>query len=80
MTDPVRKRIFEPFYTTKEKTGNGLGLWVAADLVQKHGGWLRVRSRPDGEWRGTTFLLVLPYPQAEAKVENEVTMAERASV
>jgi signal transduction histidine kinase len=60
MPAAVLARVFEPFYTTKEKTGNGLGLWVAADLVEKHGGWMKVRSRTSGKWRGTTFELVLP--------------------
>lgn len=60
MPPAVLARVFEPFYTTKEKTGNGLGLWVAADLVEKHGGWMKVRSRTWGTRRGTTFELVLP--------------------
>jgi PAS domain S-box-containing protein len=39
------KSIFEPFFTTKTETGTGLGLWVSRELVEKHGGSLRVRSR-----------------------------------
>jgi signal transduction histidine kinase len=60
MPPAVLAKVFEPFYTTKEKTGNGLGLWVAADLIEKHGGWMKVRSRTWGSRRGTTFELVLP--------------------
>jgi signal transduction histidine kinase len=60
MPPHVLARVFEPFYTTKEKTGNGLGLWVAADLVEKHGGWMKVRSSTSNGHRGTTFQLVLP--------------------
>lgn len=67
MTEEVKRHIFEPFYTTKEKTGNGLGLWVAADLVQQHGGWMRMRSRDEGWLQGTTFLLVLPYRGMETR-------------
>ncbi len=77
MSAEVQQRIFEPFYTTKEKTGNGLGLWVAADLVQQQGGWIQVRSRVDGPWRGTTFLLVLPYQDAEfAVAQTEETKVD----
>ncbi|HUZ04375.1 MAG TPA: ATP-binding protein [Acidobacteriaceae bacterium] len=45
MTEEVRQRIFEPFFTTKETTGTGLGLWVSAEIVEKHRGRVRVRSR-----------------------------------
>ena len=50
--------IFEPFVTTKEPgKGTGLGLAVAAGLVDAMGGTIRVDS-PEG--RGTTFTIVLP--------------------
>jgi signal transduction histidine kinase len=65
MPPHVLARVFEPFYTTKEKTGNGLGLWVAADLIEKHGGWMKVRSRTSGDFRGTAFQLVLPIGSAD---------------
>ena len=45
MTDDVRRRIFEPFFTTKEATGTGLGLWVSSEIIEKHQGCVRVRSR-----------------------------------
>ena len=56
------KRIFEPFYSTKGITGTGLGLWVSKEIVDKHGGSLRVRSRErmDGKAGGTAFSLFLP--------------------
>ena len=65
MSPGVLAHVFEPFYTTKAKTGNGLGLWVAADLIEKHGGWMKVRSNTNGQHKGTTFQLVLPTGSAE---------------
>ena len=52
-------RIFEPFFTTKGSTGNGLGLWVCKQIIEKHGGSMWVRSRTC-EPHGTTFSIVLP--------------------
>jgi signal transduction histidine kinase len=49
MTEAVRQRIFEPFFTTKEITGTGLGLWISSEIIAKHQGTVRVRSRPAAE-------------------------------
>jgi PAS domain S-box-containing protein len=53
-------RIFEPFFTTKKDTGTGLGLWVSRELMEKHGGSLRVRSSVTVSRSGTVFMLFLP--------------------
>lgn len=53
--------IFEPFFTTKGSIGNGLGLWVSKQLIEKHGGEVTVHSCTDGPQRGTTVALILPY-------------------
>ncbi len=55
-----RKRIFEPFYTTKKDVGTGLGLWLTLGLVNKHHGSLRLRSsfQPGKTW--TAFSVFLP--------------------
>jgi PAS domain S-box-containing protein len=52
--------IFEPFFTTKGEKGTGLGLWVTHGIVNKHGGWIRVRSSSEPASHGTTFLMFLP--------------------
>jgi signal transduction histidine kinase len=52
----VEKRLFDPFFSTKE-TGTGLGLPIAARIVEKHGGMLQYQTQPG---RGTTFGVVLP--------------------
>jgi PAS domain S-box-containing protein len=40
-------RIFEPFFSTKEEVGTGIGLWVTRELVEKNGGRISVESRSD---------------------------------
>ncbi len=53
-------KIFEPFFTTKGSIGNGLGLWVSKQIIEKHGGFIQVRSCTNGPHQGTTFSVVLP--------------------
>jgi len=59
MTEAVRKRIFEPFYTTKGVgKGSGQGLAIAYSVIaDRHAGSIKVDSTP-GE--GTTFIVRLP--------------------
>lgn len=53
-------KIFEPFHTTKQETGTGLGLWVSQAIVLKNGGRIRVRSRAQREGGGTVFSIFWP--------------------
>jgi PAS domain S-box-containing protein len=57
MTEEVRKRVFTPFFSTKEKKGTGMGLAVVARIVESHEGDTYVESEP-GE--GATFRVSLP--------------------
>lgn len=58
--DGTSSNLFEPFFTTKAEKGTGLGLWVSKGIVQKHEGWIRVRSSVTPGHRGTTFCMFLP--------------------
>jgi PAS domain S-box-containing protein len=50
-------KIFEPFMTTKDATGTGLGLWVSSGIVHKHKGRMSLRSKVG---KGTVFSLFFP--------------------
>jgi signal transduction histidine kinase len=65
----AQRRLFDPFFSTKE-TGTGLGLPIAARIVEKHGGLLEYQTQPG---HGTTFGVVLPReisdPKRSAKID-----------
>jgi two-component system NtrC family sensor kinase len=59
-------RIFEPFFSTKEHKGTGLGLAVCWGIVTEHGGSIAVESKVG---RGTTFTVRLPLASTPGVVE-----------
>ena len=67
MPPEIKKRLFEPFVTTKGEGGTGLGLWVSREILDRHGARVRVRSR---EGSGTTFSVFFP--------ENAINRADSA--
>jgi PAS domain S-box-containing protein len=60
MSPLVQSRLFEPFYTTKDLNGTGLGLWISAGIVDRHHGRLTFRSTDHPTRHGTVFSLFLP--------------------
>jgi two-component system, chemotaxis family, CheB/CheR fusion protein len=53
-------RMWDPFFTTKGTAGNGIGLSLVKNTVQKHHGVLRVRSSTRAGHSGTVFSIFLP--------------------
>lgn len=61
LASEAKVRVFEPYFSTKEK-GTGLGLAIVAKIVADHNGFVRVR---DHEPRGTVFIIELPVVHVE---------------
>ncbi len=89
MSRAVRRRIFEPFYTTKEATGTGLGLWVSSEIMTKHKVILHIRSREraacvrpaeDGHARGGGTVFMLFFPAVLEAITASAEMAEIMTV
>ena len=56
----LRERVFEPFFTTKPGVGTGIGLPMAREIVQRHGGVLEIRERAGR----VIFAVDIPAPQS----------------
>ena len=66
----VLPQIYGAFFTTKELKGSGIGLWLTSEIVQKHEGRIRVRSRTAGPHRGTLFDIFLPSPRETVSADT----------
>lgn len=56
ISDEDKNKLFQPFYSTKDSPGTGLGLAVTHGIIQSHGGRIEVESQLG---RGTTFTIIL---------------------
>lgn len=62
MTESVREQLFDPYFSTKEEEGSGLGMSIILSHVQRHGGRIDVDST---EGEGTIIKVWLPVAEAE---------------
>ena len=60
-------RVFEPFFTTKGNLGTGIGLWVAKQLVERHGGHISLSSNTEPGHSGTLLTIYLPFSDSDDK-------------
>ena len=66
MTEEVRLRCLEPFFSTKSEHGTGLGLGIVYGIVRRHGGKIDIESEPG---KGTTVTITLPIHKDEVVPE-----------
>jgi len=71
MTEEVRMRCMEPFFSTKEEHGTGLGLGIVYGIVRRHDGMIEIESGPG---RGTTVSILLPLYREQGRPPRRETV------
>jgi len=64
------RRLYQPFFTTKTDVGTGLGLWITRNIIEKHGGTIRVKSRTRAASHGTAFWVFLPFEGKDSVADS----------
>jgi two-component system CheB/CheR fusion protein len=72
-----QRELFNPFFSTKQDQGTGLGLWVSKQIVTRHGGTIRFRSV---EGKGTCFSVFLPLRPPERDLRKTFSKGEKDPV
>ena len=74
MTDDVRRRAIEPFFTTKaDSGGSGLGLAMVHGIIERHGGQLDIQSELG---KGTNFVIRLPRANPQPEIIEPAKVVE----
>jgi signal transduction histidine kinase/CheY-like chemotaxis protein len=76
MTETVRRRCLEPFFSTKGEHGTGLGLSMVYGIVERHRGQLEIESAVG---KGTTFIIRLPLAQEMPATKANGEVAARSN-
>ncbi len=72
------RRLFEPFFSTKEAKGTGLGLWISKGIIQKYDGTIRFRTVRLSSGNATCFRVFLPESAFARKARRAVSYSEAA--
>lgn len=71
MSEEVKTRCLEPFFSTKKERGSGLGLSMVYGIVQRHQGTLIVTSK---EGEGSVFSIQFPLPKGQKRQQERALM------
>jgi signal transduction histidine kinase len=74
MDEDTRSKLFTPFFSSKGRRGTGLGLYIANQIIEQHGGQIEVKSRPG---RGTSFTVRLPKTPSDPAETSSPSAASR---
>src|SRR6266513_844241 len=72
MTESVRQRCLEPFFSTKGERGTGLGLSMVYGIIERHRGQLEIQSEIG---KGTTFIIKLPLAEEMPLDDSTISAA-----